>query len=187
VSVNALTLLATLATTSHAGPVQLGLACLSSLGVAVACHWWAILSEPESSLEDHATADAPATVPMAPALTRHEESLTDDMSSVTLPAHVDQTLSRYTLDGRDHLEACVRVRFEAGQQTAIVHLPIQPAMHFDPEVECEPVGDCDTRITVDPAQPYGVRLVCRRSSWNEAGETVLAVLISSDRLARAAA
>lgn len=190
VTVNGLTLLSTLATSSHGGPFQLGLACLSSLTVAAACHWWAVVSNPERSFESNfaPAGDAPATVPLTSAINNgHDQSSISNPPSHTLPDHVDQTLSRYTLDGRDHLEACLRVRFEAGQQTAIVHLPIQPAMNFDPEVECELVGDSDTRITVDPAQPYGVRLVCRRSQWNEAGEAILAVLISSDRLARAAA
>jgi hypothetical protein len=189
VTVNGLTLLSTLATTVHSGPGQLALACLLSLSVAGACHYWSVVSGGERQAfknTEMPTADEGATVSLPTAIGKaHDES---DSHPQTLPDHVDQTLSRYTMDGRDHLEACLRVRFEAGQQTAIVHLPIQPAMQFDPEVECEPVGDSDVRINVDPAQPYGVRLVCRRPGGStQACEAIIAVLISAERVARAAA
>ena len=55
-------------------------------------------------------------------------------------------------------------------------------------LECEPIGDSDIRISVDPAQPYGVRLVCRRPGpATQSDEAVIAVLISADHAARAAA
>jgi hypothetical protein len=187
VTVNGLTLLATLATTVHSGPGQLALACLLSLSIAGACHYWLVTSSGEQAFKNTEPAsDVTATVSMTSAINNVQNEAPE--SAPTLPDHVDQTLSRYTMEGRDHLEACLRVRFEAGQQTAIVHLPIQPAMQFDPDVECESIGDSDIRITVDPAQPYGVRLVCRRPGPStQAGETIIAVLISAERAARAAA
>ena len=193
VAVNGLTLLSTLATATHGTPAQLMFACVLSLSVASACHWWAVVSDRESRPFESAqstSGDAGATVSLAAAMSKmHDESLEIAQPPAhALPDHVDQTLSRYSMEGRDHLEACLRVRFEPGQQTAIVHLPIQPAMQFDPDVECEPVDGNDVRVSVDPAQPYGVRLVCRRPApCHEAGESIVAVLISSDRAARAAA
>ncbi|HVJ84893.1 MAG TPA: hypothetical protein VM452_04565 [Caulifigura sp.] len=176
----AVTSIAILATTRHAGPTQLAFAWTLCLLFAATAGYWAIArSNPavEAAPASTATDSAPATLPLEPVHTDHE-----------LPDHVQQTLSRYLADGRDHLEACVRVRFEPGQQSAIVHLPIQPAMYSIPDVECEPVGEDDLRITVDPIQPFGVRLVCRRPApATLAGEAIVAVLISADRIARAAA
>jgi len=191
-----LTAFSTLATTQQAGTWQFAFACLlSAVASATAIGWAATRSRTarvEAAPEAAASPEAPVqTVAFSGPVAGSESVAADEDSEAvaeSLPDHIDQTLSRYVADGRDHLEACLRVRFEAGQQTAIVHLPIQPAMQFDPEVECEPLGSEDLRITVDPAQPYGVRLVCRRPApWSEANESVIAVLISSDRLARAAA
>ena len=177
---SAVTSVAILATTSRAGAPQLTFAWILCLLFTATAGYWAIArSNPavEAAPASTATDLAPRTVPLEPVHTDHE-----------LPEHVQQTLSRYLADGRDHLEACVRVRFEPGQQSAIVHLPIQPAMHSLPDVECEPVGKEDLRITADPIQPFGVRLVCRRPApATLAGEAIVAVLISADRIAKAAA
>ncbi|QDT56407.1 hypothetical protein Pan44_44610 [Caulifigura coniformis] len=190
-----LTSFSTLSTTRQAGPAQFAFACfLSVLASAAAVSWAAIRHSPARS----AAADEPIPTAEPHAQTVAFSGIGAELGDLaeantpaaadSLPDHIDQTLSRYVAEGRDHLEACLRVRFEPGQQTAIVHLPIQPAMQFDPEVECEPLGSEDLRITVDPAQPYGVRLVCRRPApWIESSEAVIAVLISADRMARAAA
>lgn len=159
--------LAVLVTTRQSGPMQLALGCVLSVLFASTLIAWALrfrlAAEAETELPEHAQA-------------------------VKLPDSIDQELKRYIADGRDHLEASVRVRFQAGQQTAIVHLPIQPPMAMPPEVEAETVDDADLRITVDPAQPYGIRLVCRRGApYTETGEAVVAVLVTADLLANAAA
>lgn len=112
-----------------------------------------------------------------------ETAMSESLATPPLPEHVEQTSSRYVAEGRDCVETCLRVRFEPGQQTAVVHLPIQPAMSSVPEVECEPCDGTEMRITVDPVQPYGVRLVVRRPApFVAADEAVIAVLISADRL-----
>ena len=174
------TSIAILATTRHAGPAQLAFAwTLCLLFTATAGYWAVARSNPDSRVVTTSPEANSGTsvIPIATPLTEQE-----------LPEHVQQTLSRYLAEGRDHLEACVRVRFEPGQQSAIIHLPIQPAMHSIPEVECEPVGDEDVRITADPIQPFGVRLVCRRPApASLPGEAIVAVLISADTIATAAA
>ncbi len=191
----AVTTAALLATTHLAGPTQLAVAgglSFASFLVVLGEYAQASIARPVAA----ATAEQPELNDKTPAdsvpesLTLMTDSAVDDPegpSSLSLPDHFQQTSSRYIADGRDCLEACLRVRFEPGQQTAIVHVPIQPAMPCDPEVECEPAGGDEVRVTVDPAQPYGIRLVCRRSSpCADAGESIIAVLISSERLAAAA-
>jgi hypothetical protein len=102
--------------------------------------------------------------------------------------NLDQSWRRWHEDNRDFLEGCVRVAFEAGQATAIVHIPVQPAMAAPPQVECEPVDDSPIRISADPVLPFGIRLVCRRSeSMREPFETMVSVLISSPLAAARAA
>lgn len=177
------TSIAVLATTKQAAAGHLAFACTLCLLFSTTAIAWAFgrigspgASTATDSLHSSRSSDA-KTIPLT----------TGPLEDV-LPDHVQQTLSRYLADGRDHLEACVRIRFEPGQQSAIVHLPIQPAMQGVPDVECEPVGEEELRITVDPAQPYGVRLLCRRPAQSkEAGEAIVSVLISADRTARAAA
>lgn len=104
-----------------------------------------------------------------------------DTSVERSPAHdLDQSWRRWHEDKQEFLEGCVRVAFEPGQATAVVHIPVQPAMAAPPQVECEPVDDCPMRISADPVLPYGVRLVCRRTETvSEPIETMVSVLISS--------
>lgn len=189
------TAVAVLATTHHAGVAQFAAACLlSAMSFAAAIGFVAMDAFAESPASvapgpNTATEEAHAAATSVPVILNDEPAAQGSDSEVTiaLPDHIQQTSSRYIAESRDHLETCLRVRFEPGQQTAIVHVPIQPAMQCDPDVECEPVGDDDLRITVDPAQPYGIRLVCRRPApWSEACEAVVAVLISADRMAAAA-
>ncbi|HVJ67554.1 MAG TPA: hypothetical protein VM510_06190 [Caulifigura sp.] len=182
---------AILATTRQANPAQVAFACVLCVLFASTAIIWALRSELEAeSAQQEITGRCASRSDNSPNNSTHVAASTTDRRDADsgLPDHVDQTLRRYIADRRDHLEACVRVRFQAGQQTSIVHLPIQPPMSLEPEVECEPVDDADLRITVDPAQPYGVRLVCRRSGpWTEAAESVVAVLVTADTLANAAA
>jgi hypothetical protein len=104
----------------------------------------------------------------------------DEDESAALPEGVDQSWRRWGMEGRDILDGCVRVHFEPGQATAIVHIPLQPAMMTTPHVDVEPVDDCDLRISADPVLPYGVRLTCRRSGELEAAlSTAVAVQISA--------
>ncbi len=189
------TAVAVFATTHHAGVAQLAAASLlSAMSFAAAVGLVAMDSFAESPVSvapglNTATKEAHAVATSVPVIVNDEPASqgSDSEVSIALPNHIQQTSSRYIAESRDHLETCLRVRFEPGQQTAIVHVPIQPAMQCDPDVECEPVGDDDLRITVDPAQPYGIRLVCRRPApWSEACEAVVAVLISADRMAAAA-
>jgi hypothetical protein len=105
-----------------------------------------------------------------------------------LPPGTDQTWRRWTEEGHEHLEGCVRVKFLPGQATVTVHIPLQPAMSATPRVEFEPIDDVDLRISADPVLPYGVRLVCRRSAPLDAElDTGVSVAISADpSVARAA-
>jgi hypothetical protein len=183
------TSLAILATTRQAGAVHLAFACTLSLLFSATAVGWAVgMVRQPGNVAHESPPGTVDTIPLAggpPVDERDGDFATEpETSGQGLPDHVEQTLSRYLADGKDVLEACLRVRFEPGQQTAVVHLPIQPAMQFDPEVECEPIGDDDLRITVDPAQPYGVRLVCRRPApCTGPGESTIAVLVSADRAA----
>jgi hypothetical protein len=96
------------------------------------------------------------------------------------PENVDQSWRRWHENNEDVLEGSVRVAFEPGQATAIVHIPVQPAMAACPQVECEPVEDSPIRISADPIFPYGVRLVCRRSEGvGQSLVTMVSVMISS--------
>jgi len=104
----------------------------------------------------------------------------DEDESAALPEGVDQSWRRWGMEGKDILDGCVRVHFEPGQATAIVHIPLQPAMMTTPHVDVEPVDDCDLRISADPVLPYGVRLTCRRSGELETAlSTAVAVQISA--------
>jgi hypothetical protein len=200
----AITAAAILATTHQAGIGSVVVGCaLAVLTLAGGIAWAAqneirslvaSVREGEAPAEPHPANAPPQNIDLPPATVQQPSPgpdlnlVSEANSGSSLPDHVDQTSSRYVADGRDHLETCLRVRFKPGQQTAIVHLPIQPAMNADPQVECESCDGSDLRIAVDPAQPYGVRLVCRRPApCTEAGETVLAVLISADGAAVRAA
>lgn len=92
----------------------------------------------------------------------------------------DQSWRRWREGNLDVLEGCVRATFESGQATAVVHIPLQPAMSSVPSVECEPADGAAVRIMADPVMPFGVRLVCRRGAEVvEKLETMISVRISA--------
>jgi hypothetical protein len=173
--------LTALATTGN-GPFELALALViatASLGTAVIR---------EAMRQEMAGKQDVVEASLNPPVVDGDEGEIDDAEAESLPEHVVQTTTRYSLDGADCLEACVRLHFGPGQQSATVHVPIQPAMPAVPEVHCELTAGESIRVSSDPVQPYGVRIVGRRSGSLE-GETdaVVAVLIQSRASASAAA
>jgi hypothetical protein len=128
-------------------------------------------------------APIPAIEPLVASRDQNQDTTADHP-----PHDLDQSWRRWHEDNQDILEGCVRVAFEPGLATAIVHIPVQPAMAAPPQVECEPVEDCPIRISADPVLPYGIRLVCRRTeAVSEPFETMVSVLISSSTASARAA
>jgi hypothetical protein len=138
------TIAAVLATTVGGSTWSLAIGCVASVGGLA----WAVAS----SISEPSAAKAVAQNAATPA-------------SISEPANAqaDQTWRRWAEGDRDCLEGCVRVDFAAGQSTAVIHVPLQPAMSAIPDVETEPMEDCELRVSADPVLPYGVRLTCRRS------------------------
>jgi hypothetical protein len=90
-----------------------------------------------------------------------------------------QSWTRSVIDGIEAIEAELQVVFAAGQRQVFVHLPIQPSLPATPEVECEPVDDCNLEIQVDLATPFGVRLQIRRSTVAGPLRAGIAVMMTS--------
>ncbi|MBX3442719.1 MAG: hypothetical protein KF774_09945 [Planctomyces sp.] len=176
---------ATLTVAAQGAPWVFGGAILTSLGLiagssaaALRGVSLAVVARPAAldagTLSGRPTAAAWPVAPTGPAANAAAEPLAAD-----LPPGVEQSWQRSRIDGRDLLEGVVRITFEAGESTAIVHVPLQPAMAQVPDVECEPVDDAEIRVAADPVLPYGVRLTCRRSGETaQPLSTAIAVAIS---------
>jgi len=179
---SALTLFAILTITARGTVWHLGLALGLALLLVTAEVWTAVRSgRDQPGAEEIAHADDPSN-------TFEGRVNSDEETPIVLSPDTEQQWRRWIAGGRDHLEGCVRLRFLPGQATATVHVPLQPAMPSVPDVELEPVDDVDLRISADPVLPYGVRLVCRRTTQLETElNTAIAVAISAAQQAVRAA
>ena len=68
-----------------------------------------------------------------------------------------QQVSRTERDGFDTLVGYYRCQFESGQQRAVLHAVIQPAMNQVPEVETIVVVGDNVRVRLTDIKVYGVR------------------------------
>ncbi len=186
-----LTAAATLATSSRGGSGQvLAASVLSILPILWSARRILLRPQAQSQLPEQKTEPtAPKRADSQNEFAPPCETQSPGTKAVEIPVgQFNQSSTRYLADGLDCLEACVRIHFDAGQQTAVVHIPIQPAMAQAPEVECEPAEDADLRITADPIFPYGVRLVCRRPGpWTNPLDSSVSVLLTTSQLAVRAA
>jgi hypothetical protein len=85
-----------------------------------------------------------------------------------------QSMSRATQsDGSETIEGTVALRFDAGQQIGVVHLPFCPPLAGQPEVSCYLLEDRPVRLRVTATHTYGVRLEARRIETTSGPEEIV--------------
>ncbi len=85
-----------------------------------------------------------------------------------------QSMSRATQsDGSETIEGTVTLRFAAGQQIGVVHLPFCPPLAGQPEVNCYLLEDRPVRLRVTATHTYGVRLEARRIETTSGPEEII--------------
>jgi hypothetical protein len=100
-----------------------------------------------------------------------------------------QSMSRVTQnDGSETIEGTVTLRFDAGQQIGVVHLPFSPPLVGQPQVSCYLLEDLPVRLRVTATHTYGVRLEARRVETPTGEEEILVgyTVSASETQARAA-
>ena len=91
----------------------------------------------------------------------HDRTIETDEGVDTVSIFQDpglmQQVSRTEQDGFDTLVGYFRCQFECGQQRAVLHVVIQPAMPNLPEVETMVVDAENVRVRLTDIKVYGVR------------------------------
>jgi len=91
----------------------------------------------------------------------HDRTIETDEGVDTVSIFQDpglmQQVSRTEQDGFDNLVGYFRCQFECGQQRAVLHVVIQPAMPNLPEVETMVVDAENVRVRLTDIKVYGVR------------------------------
>jgi hypothetical protein len=115
-----------------------------------------------------AAATASTDTPAVPESLPHAVTSAADNESDDPELSVDRMQDEY---GGEMVEGTIKVRFEAGQKRAHLHVPFSPPLAGVPDVECEAVGDEPLRVRVPVRQTYGIRIEARRSDAAEPAET----------------
>lgn len=80
-----------------------------------------------------------------------------DLESMLSDPAVKQIVLRSENDGIDQLVAYYRCEFEPDEKRHILHVPVQPPMAEQPEVQAFGVED-EIRVRITDCQKFGVRL-----------------------------
>ena len=92
---------------------------------------------------------------------------------VSLDETVSQWMTRKALStGDDRLEGAIKVRLDARQQQANIHIPFSPPFSIPPQIDCDVLNDCPVRLKVRAVHPFGARIELRRSAATQTEETV---------------
>ncbi len=92
---------------------------------------------------------------------------------VSLDETVSQWMTRKALStGDDRLEGAIKVRLDAGQRQANIHIPFSPPFSIPPQIDCDVLNDCPVRLKVRAVHPFGARIELRRSAATQTEETV---------------
>ena len=102
-----------------------------------------------------------------------------DIVSIFQDPGLMQQVSRTEQDGFDTLVGYFRCKFECGQQRAVLHVVIQPAMPSLPEVETMVVDAENVRVRLTDIKVYGLRAEIVLSQPAASGMSILIEVIAA--------
>lgn len=130
-------------------------------------------------------------VPSAPVLGLKDDrsvDLGEGLESEREGLVVQSWCRRIDAAGREAISGELLVHFAAGERTAVVHVPCQPALAAPPRVWMEVIDGDAAQVEADLVRPYGMRLVARRSeNVGQPGTTRIEFYVAATDAIRTAA
>lgn len=78
--------------------------------------------------------------------------------------HAWQWMTRtQTANGGELIQGSTRAHFAAGEKQTVAHLAFIPPLSGMPEFACELADDCNARVKLVAAYPYGIRIELKRA------------------------
>ncbi|MBT4867683.1 MAG: hypothetical protein HON53_21490 [Planctomycetaceae bacterium] len=125
-----------------------------------------------SAVRELVIAEAPEPDESSP-LGESDETDAEDLAEGDGQAF-SQSMSRVTQDdGSETIEGTVTLRFGAGQQIGVVHLPFSPPLVGQPQVSCYLLEDLPVRLRATATHTYGARLEARRIETTSDPEEII--------------